>query len=101
LRFLDGSLTCFVIFGITVHLPEIVKPGIGQNIFRAQHRGHHGMILIVVFVHAVAAHEMEVRVTLLDFVANRRHVLRVIVIVNRVGFFLPDNAAVEDIAFLR
>src|SRR5438128_12007895 len=59
------------------------------------------MILIVIFVHAVAANEMEIRVMLFDFVANRRYVLSVMVIVNWIGFFLPDNTAVNDIPFLR
>ena len=101
LRFFDSRLTGFVIFSIPVHLPKIVKLGIGKDIFHAQHRSHHGMILIVVFVHAIAANEMEVRVAFLDFVANRRNVLCVMVVVNWIGFLLPDNAPVDDIAFLR
>ena len=51
-----------VIFGVGVDLPEIVEFGVGQNIFRAQHRGHHGMVLVVVFVHPVAADKMEIRI---------------------------------------
>lgn len=59
LRFVDRSLIGFVIFRITVDLPEIVELGVGQSIFDAQHRGHHGMVLIVVLVHPIAADEME------------------------------------------
>ena len=66
-----GNRACFVIFGVAVDLPEIVELGVGQNIFHAQHRGHHGVILVVVFVHAVAADQMQVRITLLQLFANR------------------------------
>src|ERR1700682_5123969 len=67
LVFFGGSGTGLVIFGVLVHLPEIVKLGISENIFDAQHRGHHGVILIVVLVHAVAANEMEARITDIKF----------------------------------
>ena len=86
-----------MIFGVAVDLPEIVELRIGQNIFYTQHRSHHGVILIVVFVHAVAAHEVQVGITRLQFLPNRGDVLRVIVVVNRIGFFLSHNAAIEDI----
>ena len=88
-----------MIFGVLVHLPEIVKLGISENIFDAQHRGHHGVILIVVLVHAVAANEMEVRITDIKFFTNRGDVARVIVVVNRICFFLPNDASIDHVAF--
>src|SRR6478736_762329 len=68
--FLDCSGTGFVIFGVAVHLPQIVKPCVGENIFHAQHRCHHGVILVVVFMHAVTANQVQVWITRLQFLAN-------------------------------
>ena len=89
-----------MIFGVAVDLPEIVKLRVGQNIFHAQHRGHHGVVLIVVFVHAVAADQVQVRTTGLQFLSNDSNVLCVIVIVNRIRFFLTHDATIDEIAFL-
>ena len=61
--FFSRGRASFVIFGVAVDLPEIVKFGVSENIFDAQHRGHHGVVLVVVFVHAVATDEMQVRIT--------------------------------------
>ena len=98
--FLFGGGAGFVILGVLVHFPEIVELGVGQNIFHAQHRGHHGVVLIVVFVHAVAADEMQIRITIVEFFANGRDMRGVIVVVNRIRFLLPNDAAVEHVAFL-
>src|ERR1043166_10033265 len=62
----------FVVFGVLVNLPEIVELSVSQNIFGAQHGGHHGVVLVVVFVHAVAADEMQIWITVFQFLANRR-----------------------------
>ena len=88
----------FVIFGVLIHLPQIVKFRVGDDIFRAKHRRHHGVILIVVFVHAVTTNEMKIGITAVELVANSDDMFRVIVVVNRIGFFLSHNAAIEDIA---
>ena len=59
------------------------------------------MVLVVVFVHAVTANQVQVRVTRVQFLANRSHVPRVVVIVNRIGLLLTNDAAIDEIAFLR
>ena len=88
----------FVIFGVLIHLPQIVKFGVGNDIFCAKHRRHHGVILVVVFVHAIASNEMKIGITTIELVANGVDVFRIIVVVNRIRFFLAHNAAIEDIA---
>ena len=90
-----------MIFGVAVHLPQIVKLCVGENIFHAQHRCHHGVILVVVFVHAVTADQVQVRVTRVQFLTNSGDVPRVVVIVNRIGLLLTNDAAIDEIAFLR
>src|SRR5207253_4311041 len=90
----------FVVLGVLVDLPEIVKLGVSQNIFGTQHRRHHGMILVVVLVHAVAPNEVQVRITILEFFADRGDMARVIVIVNWIGLLLADDAAVENVTLL-
>ena len=90
-----------MVFGVAVDLPEIVKLGVGQNIFDAQHRRHHGVVLIVVFVHAVAPDEVQVWITRLKFLTNRGDVSCVIVVVNRVRFLLANNAAIYTVTFFR
>ena len=91
----------FVIFGVLIHLPQIVKFGIGDDVFRAKHRRHHGVILVVVFVHAVAADEMQIGITAIKLIANRRDMFRIVVVVNWIRFFLSHDAAIEDIALAR
>jgi hypothetical protein len=59
------------------------------------------VILVVVFVHAVTTNEMQIGITAIQFLANRRDMFRVVVVVNRIRFFLSNDAAIEDIAFLR
>jgi len=39
---------------------------VGQNIFRAQHRRHHGVIPIIIFVHGVAPDKVQARITRLQ-----------------------------------
>src|SRR4029077_14343155 len=100
-RFLGCSGTGFVIFGVAVHLPQIVKLRVSENIFHAQHRCHHGVILVVVFMHSVTAYQVQVRVPRVQFLANRGDVPSVVVIVNRIRFLLTNDVAIDEIAFLR
>src|ERR1051325_9901954 len=60
----------FVVFGVTVHLPQIVKLCVSEDIFHAQHRCHHSVVLVVVFMYAVAANQVEVRVPRIEFLTN-------------------------------
>jgi len=89
-----------VVFGILVNLPEIVESSIGQNILDAQHGGHHGVVLVVVFVHAVAADEVQIWITAFQFLPNRRNVSRVIVIVNRIRFFLANDGPIDNVTYV-
>ena len=86
-----------MILGVAVYFPEVVKLRVGQDIFHAQHRRHHGVVLVIVFVHPVAANEMEIRITLFELLANGADVLGVIVVVNRISFFLANHRAVEHV----
>ncbi len=90
-----------MILRVGVDLPEIVKFGVGQNIFDAQHRRHHGVVLIVVFVHPIATDKVQIRITRVEFLPNRRNVTRIVVIVNRIRFFLANHSSIDNVAFLR
>ena len=57
------------------------------------------MVLVIVFVHSVAADEMQIRVTRLELLTNGRDMHRVIVIVNWISFLLPNDTAIEHVAF--
>src|SRR3974390_1855454 len=57
---LAAGCTGLVILGVLVHGPDIVVHLAGDDVARRQQRGHHRVILVVVFVHAVAADEMKV-----------------------------------------
>ena len=90
-----------MIFGVAVNLPQIVKLCVCQNIFDAQQRSHHGVVLIVVFMHAITADEMQIRITRVQFLPDRSDVPRVLVVVNGISLFLADNAAFDEVPFFR
>ena len=96
----SGDCTGLVIFGITVHLPQIIELRVGQNIFRAKHCRHHGVVLIIIFVHAIATDEMQIRITIVEFLANCLDVRGIIIGVHWISLLLSNNAAVNNIAFL-
>ena len=53
-----SCLLFFVIFLLSVHSPQVGLVGdIVHDVFRRRHRRQHGMILIVVLVHSIAAHQ--------------------------------------------
>ena len=58
-RFLRAGIPGLAIFGIFIDLPDIVKLFAGDDVRGGEHAGHHGMVLIVIFVHAVAPDEMQ------------------------------------------
>ena len=87
-----------MVLGVTVNVPEIVKLGVGQNIFHAQRRRHHGVIPIIIFVHGVAPDKVQVRITRLQFLPDGGDMQRLIVVVNRVGFLVANYAAIHKIA---
>src|SRR5882724_1675868 len=100
-RFFRGGVAGLMILGIAVYFPEIVKLRVSQDILGAQHRGHHGVVLVVVFVHPVAADEMQIWITRLQLLADRLDVRRVVVVVNRIRFLLANDSPVQDIAMFR
>ena len=55
LCFFCAAFATFVVFGVFVNIPEIVKFLAGDDVAGSQHSGHHAVILVVVFVHAVPA----------------------------------------------
>jgi hypothetical protein len=56
--------------GVFVFLPHLIEPGTGEDAPRGEHSGHHRVLLVVVFVHAVAAEEVQVTVDVLELAAD-------------------------------
>src|SRR6516162_8792435 len=76
-RCLRARCSRFVIFCVLVDLPNVVDTFAGKNVPRREHGGHHGVILIVVFVHSVAADQMQRRKARLQIAPDRRHMLAI------------------------
>ena len=95
----DG--TRFMILGVAVDLPQIVKLRVCQDVFATKHRRHHGVVLIVILVHAVAPHQMQVRKPIFQLLSDRIDVRRVVVVVNWISFLLPHDAAVQNVTCFR
>ena len=89
-----------MILGVLVHVPDVEQLLAGDDVSRGQHRRHHGMVLIVVLVHAVAAHQMQAWVVSLDLGADRLHVSGILIVVDRIGLRLADDMAVDHVAGL-
>jgi len=88
-----------VIFGVAIHLPQIVKLGLGKDIIHALHRCHHGVILVVLLVHTVTSNQVKVGISRLQLLANGSDAACVIIIINRISFLLTNDAAIDEIAF--
>ena len=52
-------------------------------------------------MHTVTADQMQIRESKLEFLANGSYMTGVIVIIDRIGFLLPNHAAIEDVSFTR
>ena len=50
-----------MVLGVFVDAPHVVMARTRKDVPRGQHRGHHGMVLVIVLVHAVATDEMQRR----------------------------------------
>src|SRR6516164_8383793 len=50
--------TGLVVLGILVDSPNVKQSRSCSYILRCKHRGHHGVILVVVFVHSIAADQV-------------------------------------------
>lgn len=83
-----------MVFGVGVDLPEVVG-GVVEEVFCGEDGGHHGVVLVVVFVHAVAADDLKVGEVFeggfddVDVVLVTRRV-------DGIGFFHADDGAVVD-----
>src|ERR1019366_9353841 len=86
-----------VVFGVLVHRPDIILPLARQNVFCGKHGGHHGVVLIVVLMHAVAANQVKRGTVFVKGLPNRVHMLLISVVINRIRFRLPDDAAIDHI----
>ena len=49
-----------MILGVLVHFPNVKLILSCKDILRVEHRRHHGVVLIVVLMHAVAAHQVDI-----------------------------------------
>ena len=86
-----------MIFGILVDAPDVVNARSGDDIFDRQHRGHHRMVLVVIAVHPVAPDQMQVGMRRFQFLAHRGNVLGIVLVIDRIGFFLPHDRAAEHL----
>src|SRR5688500_4591595 len=69
-RFRRPRRAFLVVFGILVHAPDVELAGAGQDVLHGEHGGHHGVILIVVLVHPIAADDVERWIPLLELPAD-------------------------------
>ena len=86
-----------MIFGVFVDLPYVIDAFAGKNVPRRQHSGHHGVILIVVFVHSVSANKMQAWIALLQLAPDHRQMVAIGVVIDGVGFGLTHHAAADHV----
>src|SRR5579883_1685639 len=87
----------FVIFGVLVYGPHVVQTFSRGDVFGGEHGGHHRVVLVVVLVHPVAAHQVQVIAALLQSAAHRIHMAQIGIVVHGVRLLLADHAAVGDV----
>ncbi len=63
----------------------------------AKQRGHHGVVLIVVLVHAVAAHQVKVGTMLLQRFAHSGHACLIGIVIHRVSLALADYDSIDHV----
>ena len=90
-----GCAAC--IFGILIHRPDIILALARQDISCGKHRSHHGVVLVVVLMHAITADQVKRGTVFVERFPNRVHVLLVSVVINRIRLGLPDDAAINHI----
>jgi hypothetical protein len=54
-RLAHAPMTGLVMLGVFVYLPHPIEPGTGEDAPRSEHSGHHRVVLVGAFVHAVVA----------------------------------------------
>src|ERR1035437_8008420 len=94
--FLTGCAR-LVVFGVLVHRPDIILPLARQNVCCSKHCGHHGVVLIVILMHAIAANQVKGGTVFVEGLPNRVDVHLVSVVINRICLGLPDDAAIDHI----
>ena len=86
-----------MVLGVFIDLPHVVEPLAGKDIPGGEHGGHHGMVLVVVFMHAIAAYHVKGGKTAFQVATDRHHVIAVVFIINWIGFCLAHYSRVDDI----
>src|SRR5579864_7334664 len=73
-----------VIFGVLVDVPHVVAPLAGDDVARGEHRRHHRVVLVIVFVHAVAADQVQGRVAAFEVEPDGGDVVAIVFVVDRI-----------------
>ena len=87
-----------MVFRILIDCPDVVLARPGQDVFGGKHGRHHGVVLIVVSVHAIASNQVQSWEAFLDFAADLVYMPLIAVVVDRISLALPDHAAIDDIS---
>src|SRR5688572_31515611 len=82
-----------MILRVLVYLPYIKLLLARSDVFHGEHRRHHRVVLVVVLVHPVAAHEMEPGVIAGERLPDDLDVSRIVSVVDRVRLALPYDTA--------
>src|ERR1043166_4882108 len=77
-RLLHARAAGLVVLGVLVDVPDVVDARAGQDVLRRQHGGHHGVVLVVVFVHAVAPDHVQARIEAFEVTPDDRGVLAIV-----------------------
>src|ERR1051326_126520 len=92
------ALYFFVVLLVHIHAPEIVI--LPQDIPGCQHRRQHRMVLIVVFMHAIPTHQLQIGQAF-DEVANDTHRIIITGIIYGVRLRHSNDSPILDINRLR
>src|SRR5262249_60927333 len=87
----------FVVFAVFIDGPQVIFISPGDDVASRKHGSHHGVVLVVIFVHTVAADEVQVRGKGGESLADEVYVLAVVVVVDGIRFGLANDAAVHDV----
>jgi hypothetical protein len=66
-----------VIFSVLVDVPDVVELLPREDVPRRQHRRHHGVVLVVVAVHAVSAYKAQRRVAAIEIEPDGGYIVAV------------------------
>src|SRR3954447_7893787 len=88
------ALGFLMIFLLDVHRPQVVT--FPEDVLHRKHGGEHRMVLVVVAVHAVAADHLDVG-EVVEPLANRAQGIAIMLVIDRIGFGLSNDGAVNDL----